>query len=153
MKIFHEEFAPCVDLAEELGIGLLVEPEPDLLLERFDEYVDFISGFDSDRLGLNFDVGHAYCVGEDPEQHVARMAEHTVHYHLEDIAASRVHAHLIPGRGAVDLRATLREIAATGYEGWLTVELYPYADDPDTAAAEAFAYLAPIVHDILRARS
>ena len=60
---------------------------------------------------------------------------HTRHYHLEDIAATRVHRHLIPGRGAIDFEATLRAIAATGYDGWLTVELYPYIDDPTTRPA------------------
>ncbi len=69
------------------------------------------------------------------------MAPHTVHYHFEDIADTRVHRHLIPGRGAIDFAATLRAIAATGYDGWITVELYPYIDNPDSAAREAYAYL------------
>ena len=146
-RLFREELLPCVEVAESLGVGLLIEPEPDLLIERFDEYLAFVDTLDSPRVGLNFDVGHAYCVSEDPEQWVAKMAPHTVHYHLEDIAATRVHQHLIPGHGAVDLRATIREISATDYDGWLTVELYPYADDPDAAAAEAFAYLTPLLAD------
>ena len=69
------------------------------------------------------------------------MAPHTKHYHLEDIAATRGHAHLVPGRGAIDFPAVLREIAASGYEGWITVELYPYIDDPDAAGREAKEYL------------
>ena len=64
------------------------------------------------------------------------MAAHTRHFHVEDIAASRVHQHLIPGRGAIDLAATCSH-PAVGYDGWLTVELYPYIDDPDLAAREA----------------
>ena len=59
------------------------------------------------------------------------MAPHTKHYHIEDIAATRKHQHLIPGRGAIDFAAVLREIATSGYDGWITVELYPYIDDPD----------------------
>ena len=96
-------------------------------------------------MGLNFDIGHAYCVGEDPQDWVARMAPHTVHYHFEDIAASRVHQHLIPGDGAIDFAATLRAIRATGYEGWITVELYPYIDNPDDAAREAHQYLTALL--------
>lgn len=141
MALFREELAPCVELAERLGVGLLIEPEPGLLLERFEEYLELMDRIDSSLVGLNFDIGHAYCVGQDPQDWVERMAVHTVHYHVEDIAATRVHAHLVPGRGAIDLRATFDAIRQTGYEGWLTVELYPYADDPDSAAAEAFAYL------------
>jgi sugar phosphate isomerase/epimerase len=73
------------------------------------------------------------------------MAEHTCHYHFEDIAASRVHQHLIPGHGAIDFAATLRAIAETGYEGWITVELYPYIENPDEAAREARDYLAEVM--------
>ena len=69
------------------------------------------------------------------------MAAHTRHYHLEDIAATRVHQHLVPGRGAIDFAATLAAIRKTGYAGWLTVELYPYIDDPDAAAREAKQFL------------
>jgi sugar phosphate isomerase/epimerase len=139
--IFYEELRPCIDVAEATGVGLLIEPEPGLLIERFDEYLEFVDRIDSPRIGLNFDVGHAYCVGEDPQDWVAKMAPHTVHYHLEDIAASRVHEHLVPGRGAIDFAATLRAIQSTGYDGWLTVELYPYLDSPDDAARQARAYL------------
>jgi sugar phosphate isomerase/epimerase len=139
--IFYEELMPCVEVAEKLGVPLLIEPEPELLIERFDQYLEFVSRIDSPMIGLNFDVGHAYCVGEDPQDWVAKMAPHTRHYHLEDIAATRVHQHLLPGRGAIDFPATLAAIAETGYDGWLTVELYPYIDDPDGAAREARQFL------------
>jgi len=139
--LFYEELAPCVELAEELGVGLLIEPEPELLIERFDQYLEFADRIGSSFLGLNFDIGHAYCVGEDPQDWVEKMWPHTRHYHLEDIAATRVHHHLIPGQGAIDFLATLREIAKTGYDGWLTVELYPYIENPDEAGCEALAFL------------
>lgn len=144
-ELFYEELMPCVEVAESLGIGLLIEPEPDLLIEKFDQYLEFVDRIDAECVGLNFDIGHAYCVGEDPQDWVAKMASHTVHYHLEDIAATRVHQHLIPGHGAIDFAATIEAIKATGYDGWLTVELYPYGDDPDGAAAEAMASLKPLL--------
>ena len=61
------------------------------------------------------------------------------------IAETRVHRHLIPGRGAIDFEATLRAIAGTGYDGWLTVELYPYIDSPDEAAQQAHRYMTALV--------
>ena len=72
------------------------------------------------------------------------MSTHTRHYHLEDIPASREHRHTIPGRGAIDLPAVLREIAKTGYQGWVTVELYPYIENPDAAGREALEYIQKI---------
>lgn len=147
-KLFYEELMPCVATAEEVEVPLLIEPEPELLLERFDEYLRFVERIDSPWVGLNFDIGHAYCVGEDPQDWVARMAPHTRHYHFEDIAATRVHRHLIPGHGAIDFEATLRAIAATGYDGWITVELYPYIENPDDAAREAFDFLSAAMNKL-----
>src|SRR6185295_18553861 len=143
-RIFYDELMPCVELAEKLEVKLLIEPEPGLLIETFGQYLDFVGRIDSPWLGLNFDIGHAYCVGEDPESWIAKMAPYTVHYHFEDIAATRVHRHLIPGAGAIDFAATLAEIEATPYDGWITVELYPYIDDPDGAAREAKRFLSHI---------
>lgn len=140
--VFYDELMPCIEVAERLGVPLLIEPEPGLLIERFDQYLEFVNRIDSAMIGLNFDIGHAYCVSEDPQDWVEKMQSHTRHYHLEDIAATRVHQHLVPGRGAIDFPATLAAIRRTGYSGWLTVELYPYIDNPDSAAREAKQFLA-----------
>lgn len=140
-RVFYDELMPCVELAERLEVSLLIEPEPGLMIERFEQFLRFHERIASPWVGLNFDIGHAFCVGEDPQDWVERMAPHTRHYHFEDIAATRVHQHLVPGRGAIDFEATLAAIARTGYDGWITVELYPYIDEPDAAAREAFAYV------------
>jgi sugar phosphate isomerase/epimerase len=144
-QVFYDELMPCVEIAERLEVFLLIEPEPGLLIETFEQYLEFVARIDSPWIGLNFDVGHAFCVGQDPQDWIARMASHTRHYHLEDIAPTRRHAHLIPGHGAIDLRATLREIAGTGYRGWMTVELYPYIDNPDDAGRQAREFLQPLI--------
>jgi len=146
--LFYEELMPCIEVAERLGVPLLIEPEPELLIERFDQYLEFVDRIDSPMVGLNFDVGHAYCVKEEPQNWVAKMAPQTRHYHLEDIAETRVHQHLVPGRGVIDFPATLAAIAETGYDGWLTVELYPYLDDPDSAAREARQFLTQVAAGI-----
>jgi sugar phosphate isomerase/epimerase len=146
--IFYDELMPCVDLAERCEVILLIEPEPELMIERFDQYLAFVDRIDSPWVGLNFDVGHAFCVGEDPQDWVEKMARHTCHYHFEDIADTRVHQHLIPGQGAIDFRATLAAIARTGYDGWITVELYPYIENPDDAAREARDYLLAAMQDL-----
>jgi sugar phosphate isomerase/epimerase len=57
--------------------------------------------------------------------------------HLEDIAGSRVHHHLIPGEGAIDFASVLKALQEIQYNGWVTIELYPYTEDPDYAAKTA----------------
>jgi sugar phosphate isomerase/epimerase len=147
-KIFYDELMPCVELAEKLQIKLLIEPEPGLLIETFGQYLQFIQRVNSPWVKLNFDIGHAYCVKDDPEDWIENMRSHTEHYHFEDIAASRVHEHLIPGRGAIDFAATLLAIRESGYDGWLTVELYPYIENPDAAAREAKEYLSNVAQRV-----
>lgn len=144
-EVFYEEFMPCVEEAESRQVRLLIEPEPGLMIETFEQYLEFVSRVDSPWVGLNFDIGHAYCVGQDPQAWIGRMAPHTRHYHFEDIAPTRVHRHLIPGHGAIDFAAVLREILRTGYDGWITVELYPYIDNPDDAGREAKQFLEAVL--------
>jgi len=139
--IFYDEIMPCLDVAASCGVGLLIEPEPGLLIERFEQYLEFAERVDHPSLGLNFDIGHAFCVGEDPAEWVPKMKSHTRHYHFEDIAATRVHHHLVPGEGAIDFVGVLRAIAAHTPDMWITVELYPYRDQPDAAARAARAHL------------
>ncbi len=119
-----------------------------MLIETFEQYLEFADRLDSPWVGLNFDIGHAYCVGQDPQNWIARMAPHTKHYHMEDIAATRRHAHLIPGRGAIDFPAVLSEIVKSGYDGWITVELYPYIDNPDAAGKAAKEFLEGVLAEI-----
>jgi sugar phosphate isomerase/epimerase len=138
LKLFVEMIKPVAEHAEKEGVLLLVEPEPGLLIETSDQFLEFMRHVDSPAIGMNFDVGHSYCVGDDPATTIPRVAKYIKHFHLEDIAATRVHQHLIPGEGAIDFKATLKAIAALDYKGWITIELYPYAENPDEAATLAY---------------
>ena len=145
IDLFVEVLKPLAQHAHDRGVLLLIEPEPDLLLETTDQYLEVAERLNAPSIGLNFDVGHAFCVREDLPRAIAKLAPHIRHYHLEDIAATRVHHHLVPGTGAIDFAAVVAAIRATGYDGWLTVELYPFLDDPDAAARQALEVLRPLV--------
>ncbi len=137
LKLFVEMLKPVVEHAEKEEVLLLVEPEPDLLIETAEQYLEFASKISSPFLGLNFDIGHAYCVGDEPADTVRRLGRLIRHVHLEDIAPTRVHHHLIPGEGAIDFGATLRALQDVGYDGWVTIELYTCHENPDHAARVA----------------
>jgi sugar phosphate isomerase/epimerase len=137
LKLFVEMLKPVVEHAEKEQMLLLVEPEPDLLIETADEYLEFASILSSPFLGLNFDIGHSYCVKDDPPATIRRLGKLIHHVHLEDIAATRVHHHLVPGEGAIDFGATLSALKEIGYDGWVTIELYTCHENPDQAARTA----------------
>src|SRR5262245_57285139 len=137
LALFVEMLKPVVEHAEKECVMLLVEPEPDLLIETADQYLEFASKLSSPYLGLNFDIGHAYCVKDDPATTVRRLGQLIRHVHLEDIAATRIHHHLIPGEGAIDFASTLTALKEIGYNGWVTIELYTCHENPDRAATLA----------------
>jgi sugar phosphate isomerase/epimerase len=145
LKLFVEGLKPVAEHAEKEGVLLLIEPEPGLLVETADQFLELMQHVASPAVGLNFDIGHFYCVGDEPAPTVQRLAPYIRHFHLEDIAASRIHHHLIPGEGAIDFESTLQAIQSIGYDGWITIELYPYVDDPDAAARIAFERVSEIM--------
>jgi sugar phosphate isomerase/epimerase len=145
IDLFVESLKPLAEHAQNVGVLLLIEPEPGLLLETTDQYLEVAERLSAPSVGLNFDVGHAFCVSEDIPRAIAKLARHIRHYHFEDIAATRVHHHLVPGTGAINFTEVIAAIRKTGYDGWLTVELYPFIDDPDTAARSAREVLLPLV--------
>jgi sugar phosphate isomerase/epimerase len=145
IDLFVEVLKPLAETAHKAGVLLLIEPEPGLLVETSDQYLEVAERVNAPSIGLNFDVGHAFCVREDLPRAIAKLAPHIRHYHVEDIAATRVHHHLVPGTGAIDFAEVVAAIRRTGYDGWLTVELYPFLDDPDAAARGAWDVLRPLV--------
>ena len=148
LKLFVEMLKPVVEHAEKEGVPLLIEPEPDLLIETADQYLEFTKHIQSPMLGLNFDIGHFYCVKDDPAQTVHKLAKHIRHVHLEDIAATRIHHHLIPGEGVIDFKSTLQALKDVGYDGWVTIELYTCHENPDHAATVARERVLKIADEV-----
>ena len=103
-KHFYAGLDRVVPLAEELDVRVLVEPEPDLLMESTPEFSAFIREVRSPAVGINFDIGHFFCAGEDPRVAFETLVEWVGHVHIEDIAPTRVHQHLIAGQGAIRFR-------------------------------------------------
>jgi sugar phosphate isomerase/epimerase len=141
LKVFEDGINQVLKTAEEESVTVLVEPEPGLLIENSEQFVGFIKNFDTDLIGLNLDIGHFFCVGEDPSQVIHKLSEYIHHVHLEDISADRQHNHLILGEGAIEIGSALRSLKDIGYDGYVTVELYPYQDSPTYAAKQAMKFI------------
>lgn len=141
MDRFVEGLKPVLEHAEAQGVTLLIEPEPGLLIENAAQFLDLASRIESPRLRLNYDVGHFFCVSEPLAATIEQLADYIDHVHLEDIAANRVHQHLVPGRGAIDFAEVFGALERIEFDGWCTVELYPYIDDPDGAGRDARDHL------------
>jgi sugar phosphate isomerase/epimerase len=144
LNLFIEGIREVLPIAEKYKVKILVEPEPGLLLENSNDFIEFIKNFDSEYIGLNFDIGHFVCVNEDPSQLVFDLENYIQHFHLADIK-NRIHNHLIPGLGSINFKKVINSIKEIGFDGFITVELYPYKDNPSQAASKSFTYLNEIL--------
>ncbi len=144
---FAESLSRCITTARATGVTIAVEPEPGLLIESASEYVEFKRRYFADEptVKMNCDVGHLFCVGDDPAEVIERLASDVAHVHVEDIGANRVHQHLTPGRGVIDFARIFAALEKVHYRNWATVELYPYESTAAGVARSAFAHLTDVV--------
>jgi len=141
LEHYQRGLLELLPVAQAAGVVLLVEPEPGLLIEKSRPCVEFLEKISHPNLRMNCDLGHFFCVHENPAQVLLDCRDWISHVHLEDIGANRVHQHLIPGHGAMAWPEIFDALNRIGYDGWLTVELYPYESTAQQAAREAFEFL------------
>jgi sugar phosphate isomerase/epimerase len=144
---FAEGLSRVLPEAQKRNVILAVEPEPGLFIETAGEYLEFKNRYfrNEPTIRMNCDIGHLFCVGEDPATVIRSMPEQIAHIHLEDIGKNRVHQHLTPGRGVIDFASVFAAIEDVGYTGWTTVELYPYETTAAGVAQRAFEHLRPMI--------
>ena len=124
--------------AKDIRVGM--EYEPGLLVERAEELESLILEVDAENFGANLDLGHSYLAGETPAHVTQTLGPRIFHIHIEDIG-KRKHYHLIPGEGEIDFEDVFRALAAINYDGFVTVELYTFPENPGEAAEKSFDYL------------
>jgi len=146
-ELLHESLHELLDYAETRGVDLGIEFEPEMLIECTDEVLELIDEIGRDSLGVNLDLGHAAVYGEEPAESVRRCAGNITGIHLEDIVGGvrGKHYHRIPGEGDLDFAPVFDALDEIGYDGFVTMELYTYPDEPDRAAAEAYEEIAEYV--------
>ncbi len=147
LRLFHQGMDLVIPKAQELGVQLLIEPEPNLLMERTSEIKPFVSEIQAPAVGINFDIGHFYCAGEDPATAFEELYPWVGHIHIEDIAPTREHNHLIAGLGAIDFPSVFTAMKRSGYPYDMSLELYPYTDRPEAAGKDSLAHLLPLLRE------
>jgi len=132
-----ERFRTLCEGAEKHDVLLAVEPEPGLLVHGTDDFDRLKYEVASDRLRMNLDIGHCH-ITDDVVCTISTHPHDVVHTHFEDIA-SKVHEHLVPGEGDMDLSGIVETLRSVGYAGYLTIDLFRITDDPVGYATRALA--------------
>lgn len=156
-----EMLKKAVRVAEEHGVTLAIENHIDFTSS---EILEIVQGVGSDHLRVNFDVGNALRLYEDPVEAARTLAPYTVATHTKDITTRRDHTgapserflfwpSCPAGEGLVDLPGVARVLAEVGFGGSLAIELDLLASPWDEVAeeenvAQSIRYLKSIVSQV-----
>jgi len=140
LALLKQSIFEIVEYAAGKHVRVGMEYEPGLIVERAEELALLIREVGAENFGANLDFGHSHLAGEAPSDVAESLASRIFHIHLEDIRG-RKHYHLIPGEGDIDFEDIFRALAGIEYEGFVTVELYTFPENPEQAARKAFDYL------------
>ena len=91
------------------------------------QLLGLLDAIERDNVGVLLDSYHWYTTGQKMEELRLLSAERIVHVHINDAREAPEAAHdqerLLPGEGAIDLRAFVAHLRAAGYSGSLSVEV------------------------------
>ncbi|MBM3495420.1 MAG: sugar phosphate isomerase/epimerase [Armatimonadetes bacterium] len=135
---YIEALLPALDRAHEAGIRICIEPLPQPeanFILTLAEAEAIVARLDHPAACTILDVKSASSEEEPIPALVARHAQRIAHVHAND--ANRRG----PGFGETDFRPILTALDAAGYDGFVSVEVFDYAPDPDTIARRSLEYL------------
>jgi len=137
------------ELAESWKITLAVKPHVGASVYNAETALQLLHKVDSPSIGINFDPSHLYRAGDDITDAALKLGRGIVHSHFRDCPHRTEGPGLpeeqIPGRGKIDMIATLRALKDVGYDKVLDLEVigafaYPLSRQMGIAA-EARGYL------------
>ncbi|MCC7494668.1 MAG: sugar phosphate isomerase/epimerase [Fimbriimonadaceae bacterium] len=134
-------WAACCQAA---GMVLAIEPHVGGLLHRPEQAVWVRQQVNSPALQFNYDHSHFVLRDISVAEAAGLMLPHAAATHVKDAAGDAQHVtFLLPGEGDFDYPDFVRQLAALGYQGYLTVEVSGMVSnrpDYDPLASAQFCY-------------
>jgi sugar phosphate isomerase/epimerase len=122
-----EHIGALARLAGQHGLRLAVKPHVGQAIYNGATALRLMDEVREPALGLNFDPSHLYRADEQPQEIAARWGAHIVTSHFRDCLSREQRVGppetQIPGRGTVDIPATLRALKGAGFGGPLNLEV------------------------------
>jgi sugar phosphate isomerase/epimerase len=130
-----EVFAAIAPKLEALGVDLCVEPlapNDTNFLNTIEQANDLIQRVNHPRVVLHMDVkAQSYDPAGTVPELIARHAARAGHFHAQDVNLQG------PGMGAVDFGPIMQALVASGYDRWVSVEVFDYSPGAQETASQS----------------
>jgi sugar phosphate isomerase/epimerase len=112
------------DYALPLGLQLNIENHPGTMATSARNTVEIVEALGQPLFGILYDQGNLMELGaEGPAEAIALQQPYIRHVHVKDIKwEGGLRTATLLGQGHVPWKETLALLAATGYDGWLSLE-------------------------------
>jgi sugar phosphate isomerase/epimerase len=154
-----DRFSELASIAAPLAVQVALEPHFATVVCNAPRALDVLQAVSDKALGLNLDVSHFAVQGLPIAGAVRALGPHAIACEVKDhrgIAPD--FEFLVPGEGDFDYPTFLNELAQSGYDGSVAVEISVFRQrapgyDPYDAAARSYAVLAKAFEDAGLARA
>lgn len=142
-----ERSGELAQYAARTGGTVALEAHVGQAMDQPEKVVWLMQAVNSPHFRFNLDNSHFEVMGRDMDEYLPQVAPYAVHTDLKDQRGrSPDHEFLVPGEGDFDYPRYLRALDATGYNGYLTIEISVMVQrrpnyDPADVAARSFATL------------
>jgi len=131
--------------AHRRGLNILCEPHPFTVAIEDWFAIELYDRLAAPNFGFIYDCCH-YAVGrpDDYARAIANLGHRIRHIHFADSDLRTSELHFPPGEGELDLGAVVDALAAIGYRGTISLDLYGWPM-PERGAAVGIPYLRRVI--------
>ena len=138
----RETFTHSASYAQDKDVLLCMEPLSDNqtnFINTPSQAVKMIHQVNSPNFRLILDVCSTANQGLDMPTEIRQFSNDLAHFHTNDNNL------YLPGSGDVDYPPIISALAETGYDGYLSTEVFNFEPDPITIASQSISFLKKII--------
>lgn len=145
LRYAADVFQQALPRAAERGVTICMEPltpRETNFINTCAQAAELIARVDHPQLRLHQDVKAMLSESEPIPALIHRYRDLTRHFHVNDSNL------LGPGMGETDFHPILRALQETGYDGWVSVEVFDYSPGCEVIARRSLEYLQQTLTDL-----
>jgi sugar phosphate isomerase/epimerase len=123
-ELLAERFHGLAEDAKQRGVTIALEFHVGQAIDRPERILWLVERVNHPNFRLNLDTSHLDVMGYSIADSIRPLAKYSVHTHVKDQRGRYPdHEFLTPGDGSYDYVTYFRELAAAGYDGFVTTEI------------------------------